>query len=194
MRSNSSTKPPKETTSSNSPCAVYNFYNCCDPSHSSNASASASFIWQSGNILDPFAQPGPQEVLTPVIGLVNTPDADLKNYQGLMPLHKKARLIEISIIRFPGSLSGPAYTATVKFSLVVLDFNGGLIRTISTAPIDYQSIPLRTWTPISISTVTGDLDIPAGQLVAGELTFGAALTAGQTVRMQYQLSGTGMLL
>ena len=89
---------------------------------------------------------------------------------------------------------GPPYTATVMFNLVVLDFNGAVIRTISTAPINYQSTPLRTWTPISLSTVSGDLDIPAGQLVAGELTFGSALASGQSVTMLYQLSGTGMLL
>jgi hypothetical protein len=177
--------------SSNNPCAVYNFYNCCDPS---SASEPAAFIWQSGNILDPHGWPNPQEVLTPVVGLGSGPDADLKNYQGLMPLHRSARLLEISIIRFPGWLSGPTYTATVMFSLVVLDFNGVVIRTISTVPINYQTLLLRTWTPISLSTVAGDLDVPAGQLVAGELTFGAALASGQSVSMQYQLSGTGMLL
>jgi hypothetical protein len=38
------------------------------------------------------------------------------------------------------------------------------------------------------------LDIPIGQLVAGELTFGAPLTSGQGFTSTYQLSGTGILL
>jgi hypothetical protein len=178
--------------SSNNPCAVYNFYNCCCPS---SASESAPFIWQSGSILDPHAQaPSTQEVLTPVFGIGSTPDADLKSYLGLMPLHRNARLIEISLIRFSPLTFGPPYTSTVTFNLVVLDFNGAVMRTISTAPINYQGIPLLTWTPVSLSTVPGDLDIPAGQLVAGELAFGAALATGQSLTMRYQLSGTGMLL
>lgn len=178
--------------SSNNPCAVYNFYNCCDPS---SASEPAAFIWQSGNILDPHSWPTPQELLTPVIGLGSGPDADLKSYQGLLPLHRKARLIEISLIKFPPMLSNlAAYTSTVMLNLVVLDFNGAVIRTISTATVNYQSLAIRTWIPIPLSTVPGDLDIPAGQLVAGEMIFGAAVPSNQMVSMFYQLSGTGTLL
>jgi hypothetical protein len=180
--------------SSNNPCAVYNFYNCCD---SSSASEPAPFIWQSGNVLDPMVEaPGTQEALNPYLYTTNKPDADLKSYQGLMPLHRNARLIEISLITFPPFHSGPAYTATVVLNLVVLDFNATVIRTISTATMNYLSIPVRTWTPISLSTVPGDLDIPAGQLVAGEMIFGAPLsTAPGTNHIErYQLSGTGMLI
>lgn len=178
--------------SSNNPCAVYNFYNCCDPS---TGSESGAFIWQSGNILDPHSWPTPQELLSPVMGLGSGPDADLKSYQGLMPLHRNARLIELSLIKFPPQLSNiSAYTATIVLNLVVLDFNGGIIRTISTATMNFQSLPVRIWTPISLSTVPGDLDIPAGQLVAGEMIFGAAVPANQSVSMFYQLSGTGILL
>jgi len=180
----------------NNPCAVYNFYNCCDPSA---APESSTFIWQSGNILDPYPQFGStstQESLSFVIGIGNVPDADLKTYQGLLPLHRKARLNEISLIRFKESSgsSSPPYTASVMFKLVVLDYAGALIRTISAAPINYQSLPLQTWTPISLSTAPGDLDVPAGQLVAGELAFGAPLATGQWVSFVYQLSGTGVLL
>jgi hypothetical protein len=180
--------------SSNNPCAVYNFYNCCDPS---NASGSAPFIWQSGDVLDPMAQPsGTQEVLEPYLYTQNEPAGKLKCYQGLMPLHRKARLIEISLITFPPWQTGAPYTASVMLNLVVLDFNGAIIRTISTATMNYQTIPVRTWTPISLSTVPGDLDIPAGQLVAGEMIFGALLTTTSFSHHyeRYQLSGTGMLL
>ncbi|MDX6501193.1 MAG: hypothetical protein QOG23_4453 [Blastocatellia bacterium] len=177
--------------SSNNPCAVYNFYNCCDPS---GASELPVFIWQSGNILDPQG-PGPQEALGPVVGIGSGPDADLKSYQGLMPLHRKARLIELSLIKLPPFLSNiSAYTSTVMLNLVVLDLNGVVIKTISTAPLNYQSLAVRTWIPIPVSTVPGDLDIPAGQLVAGEMIFGAPVASNQIVSMFYQLSGTGMLL
>jgi hypothetical protein len=130
-----------------------------------------------------------------MLGLSNFPDADLKNYMGLMPLHRSARLIEISLIRFAADNPvGPPYTASIMFNLVVLDYNGTVIRTISSAPINYQSAPLITWLPISLSTVPGDLDINVGQLVAGELTFGTPLATGQASYQIYQLSGTGMLI
>lgn len=178
--------------SSNSPCAVYNFYNCCDPS---TASQPASFLWHSGNVLEPHSLTGGQEFLSSMGPVNNWADTDLKNYMGLTPLHRNARLIEISLIKFPNVvITGSPYTATVIFNLVVLDYNGLVIKTISTAPINYQSTALRTWIPISLSTVPGDLDIPAGQLVAGELTFGAAFASGQSSFLVYQLSGTGMLL
>jgi len=87
-----------------------------------------------------------------------------------------------------------AYTSTVMLNLVVLDYNGAVIRTISTATMNFQSLAVRTWIPIPLSTVPGDLDIPAGQLVAGEMIFGAAVASNQMVSMLYQLSGTGTLL
>ncbi|MFL5387056.1 MAG: hypothetical protein ACJ8GN_31560 [Longimicrobiaceae bacterium] len=140
--------------------------------------------------------PNTQEALNPYLYSTNEPDTDLKSYQGLMPLHRNARLLEISLITFPPFHSGPAYTATVTLNWVVLDFSGTVIRTISTSPINYLSVPVRTWTPISLSTVPGDLDIPAGELVAGEMIFGAPLSTapGSNHIERYQLSGTGVLL
>jgi hypothetical protein len=178
--------------SSNNPCAVYNFYNCCTPA--GDGAGGGSFIWQSGNILDPQVQGGTQEVLTPVIGLGDFPDADLKSYQGLMPLHRKARLEDLSILRFAPVTSGPAYTAKVTLNVVVLDFAGTVVRTISTAPMDYQAIPLLTWTPIPLTSVAKDLEIAPGQLVAGELVFAATLNPNQSLVLRYQMSGTGTLL
>jgi hypothetical protein len=171
---------------------VYNFYNCCTPSQAA-ASSSSFFIWQSGDILDPQAQGlNIPERLAPVLAISNAPDADLKTYQGLTPLHRTAHLNEISLLRLSNDAPlGPPYTGTIVFNLVVLDFNGTVIRTISTSSINYVAVPFMTWTPIALSTLPGDLDIPAGQLVAGELTFGTALASGQLFFARYQLTGTG---
>ena len=188
--------------SSNSPCAVYNFYNCCDQA---SAPQSSSFIWMGGQPVGPLGIYGgtsgsgglnPDALGAVGFGAAQVPDSDLKFHLGMTPLHRSAHLNEVSIIRFLSAIadSGPAYTATIMFNLVVLDFNGVHVRTISTAPINFLAIPLNTWTPISLSTVPGDLDIPAGQVIAGQLVFGAALAANQQVRRYYQLTGTGTLL
>jgi hypothetical protein len=187
----------EENMSSNSPCAVYNFYNCCDQAA---ASKSNSFIWLGGQPVGPmgnYAGPlNPDAVGAVGFAAAQMPDSDLKFHLGMTPLHRSAHLNEVSLIRFVGAApdSGPPYTSTIVFNLVVLDFNGTQIRTISTAPINFLAIPLNTWTPISLSTVPGDLDIPAGQVIAGQLVFGAALAANQQVRRYYQLTGTGTLL
>ena len=177
---------------SNNPCAVYNFYNCCN-CNGSSPNASAPFIWQSGNILDPktAAPAATLEPLTPGFAIANSPNAALKAYLGLLPLHRKAQLKEISLIRF--AELGPPFTASINFDLVVLDLNGVVISQISTATVDYKLIPLKTWTPVALSTAAGALDVMPGQLIAGQLTFGApapSLTFGAI----YQLSGTGTLI
>src|SRR2546421_3153087 len=157
-------------TSSN-PCAVYNFYNCCANGNGSSSS-SALFIWQSANLLDPAGSSmTTQEALTPGFTFANVPNANLKAYLGLAPLHRKAQLQEISLLRFANA----RYTSTISFDLVVLDYAGLVVRQISTASLNYATLPIKVWTPISISSVPGDLDIPPGQLVAGQLTFGAPL-------------------
>jgi hypothetical protein len=183
----------------NNPCAVYNFYNCCNGAGSSAADAttSASFIWQSGNVLDPTraTSTATLEPLTPTFNLANAPNAALKAYLGLLPLHRKAQLKEITLIRFAEIASTPAFTASINFDLVVLDFNGVFLRQISTVTLDYRVIPLRTWTPITLSTASGVLDIMPGELIAGQLTFGAALPSSTSMFSAiYQLSGTGVLM
>lgn len=180
--------------SSNNPCAVYNFYNCCD-GNGPGSSGSALFIWQSGSVLDPQANPttATLEPLRPIFGLGNMPDGALKAYLGLLPLHRKAQLQEISLLRFTEMTSGAAYTASVGFDLVVMDYAGAVKRTISTAPLNYRNVPLTTWTPITLSTTPGDLDIIPGELVAGQLTFGAAIPSTSSFVALYQLSGTGLL-
>jgi hypothetical protein len=180
---------------STNPCAVYNFYNCCHDDASSSAggtSKSALFIWQSGNILDPSGMTA--ESLTLSVGMGNSPNAALKSSLGLLPLHKKAQLQEISLLRLPDQASGPAYAGTVKFDLVVMDYAGALIRKISTTTLDYKLIPLKVWTPIALSTATGDLDVMPGEVIAGQLTFGTALPSGTNYSPMYQLSGTGVLM
>ena len=131
--------------------------------------------------------------MTPGFVFGNSPNAALKAYQGLLPLHKKAQLKEISLLRFAEQAFGPPYTASINLDLVVLDFNGAVIRQISTVTMNYRLIQLGVWTPIALSAVAGDLDIMPGQLIAGQLTFGAALPTGTTFIAVYQLSGTGII-
>src|SRR3954454_9188932 len=134
--------------SSSSPCAVYNFYNCCDQMP---APQSSSFIWLGGQPIGPLGIYGgtsgglnPDALGGVGFAAAQIPDSDLKFHLGMTPLHRAAHLNEISIIRFLELFmdSGPAYTSTITFNLVVLDFNGTQIRTISTAPINFLAIPL----------------------------------------------------
>jgi hypothetical protein len=150
-------KLQEANVTANSPCAIYNFYNCCGNGNGSSAAQSAPFIWHSGLVLDPTGTGSASTELLEAVGFVvtNRPNAALKAYWGLTPLHKKAQLKEIMLLRLPEQTSGPAYTATINFDLVVMDFNGVFVRQISTVALDFRVIPLRTWTPITLSAVAG---------------------------------------
>ncbi len=185
-------------TSAN-PCAVYNFYNCCDCDSSPAADGGTSpslFVWQSGNLLDPHstAPTGSQEPLTPTFYHGNSPNPGLKAYLGLAPLHRKAQLKEISLLRFADEVSGAAFTAPISFDLVILDYSGAVVRKISTVTLDYRIVPVGKWTAITLSTAAGELDVAPGEVVAGQLTFGAALPKGGSYSAVYQLSGTAAFI
>jgi hypothetical protein len=185
----------EEIMTSSNPCAVYNFYNCCGHTNGSSSSQSAPFIWHSGSILDPQAASttATTEPLASVFSLGNSPNAALKAYMGLTPLHRKAQLQEIMLLRFPEATFGPPYTGSVNLDLVVLDYAGAVIRQLSTVALNYKTIPLKTWTPMTLSTVASALDILPGEIVAGQLTFGTAVPSGTQFVAFYHLSGTGIL-
>ena len=157
---------------------------------------SGLFIWQSGMILDLNASYGTAtEPLGPVFGIGGAPNAALKSSLCLLPLHRKAQLKEIFLLRFPEYHSGTTpYNPAIEFDLVVMDYSGALIRKISTATLDYKAVPLKVWTPISLSAAPGDLDVMPGEVVAGQLTFDTAMPSSSIYSTQFQLSGTGVLL
>jgi hypothetical protein len=82
------------------------------------------------------------EPLTPVVGVGTFPNASLKGSLGLFPVHRKAQLKDMALLRFADNVTGPPYPASISLDLVVLDFNGTLIRTISAAATNYKLVPL----------------------------------------------------
>jgi hypothetical protein len=181
---------------STDPCAVYNFYNCCHDESSAAGDSSKLFVWQSAGGPDPtrLNYTSSVEPLGPSVGIGNAPNTSLKAYLGLFPVHRKAQLQDISFFRYPDPPSGTPYTGGLSLDLIVMDFNGAFIRTISTATLNYKTTPLLAWTPIPLSAIPGDLDILPGQVVAGQLTWAAALPPGSAYYTLYQLSGTGALI
>ncbi len=167
-----------------------------DSSAPNPASESGLFIWQSGMILDVNASYGTTtEPLGPVFGIGGAPNAARKSSLCLLPLHREAQLKEIFLLRFPEYHSGSTpYNPAIEFDLVVMDYSGASIRKISTATLNYKAVPLKVWTPISLSAAPGALDVMPGEVVAGQLTFDSAMPSSSIYSTQFQLSGTGVLL
>lgn len=157
---------------------------CCD---------GCVFPWTSGSILDPGNSDYPNftnpEILTQKFSLGNWVGTDGVAYNGLTPWHRTARLMELSVLKLP---LPTGYIGSANLDIVVLDYAGNVLRTISTATINMISVLDYSWMPISLSTITGDLDVLAGEVVAGQLTMDTS-NAPSTI-LTYQLSGSGRFL
>lgn len=68
-------------------------------------------------------------------------------------------------------------TEQLNMDLIVSDYAGNVLRTISTQPIDLIAAPpLQVWMPISLSTQGGDLVIQPNELVVQRFTISAPNT------------------
>jgi hypothetical protein len=122
-------------------------------------------------------------------------DADKKGYVGLQPLHRKARLVEISILRvfLINRIDIPAsYSGTVFLDLLVMDLFGNTLRSVSSAPVDYKSLSEKVWAPITLTGVAPDLEIQGGEVVLARVSFSAPdLASPNNLRLQPALSAIG---
>jgi len=138
---------------------------------SQSSCKSCVFPWTSGSILEPhnfdypnFSNP---EVLTQTLSLANSVGTDGMAYNGLTPWHRKAELMELSVLKLP---LPAGYIGSANLDIVVLDYSGVVLRTISTTTINLVTLVDYSWTSINLSTVIGDLYISSGEIVAGQLT------------------------
>jgi hypothetical protein len=178
-------------------CApVYNFYNCCCKDTAASAPSTAIsgfFVWPSDNAL----QPQSIGALDPIVcaGIPVFIDADKKGFVGLQPIHRKARLVEISVLRvfLLARIDIPAaYTGTVFLDLLVMDLFGNILRTISSAPTDYKLLNEKVWTPVPLTSVATDLVINVGEVVISRTTFSAPdLPTPNSIRLQPAFSAIG---
>lgn len=144
------------------------------------------FPWFSATVLNHHSDQA-VEPLTPYISSFNRPGPDLTAHQSMSPLNADARLVDISVFKDKSLFAG--YTDTIDFSLVVLDFAGNILRTISTANIDFQAAPDAVWLPVTLSTNGADTTILAGEVVAGQILVGSP--PSQFGHFPYQMTGRG---
>ena len=164
-----------------SKAATVNNHCCCEGEQSS------IILWRGANsplnFGGPFNSPA---ALGFVHGANNRPNTStLKSYQALEPIHRATELLDLSFIK----LSGDNVTGTLDITAVVFDFQGNILRTISTTPIDFKAAPLKTWLPISLVANAADLKIDVGEGVACQLQFSADPPSNST--QFYQIGGTG---
>ena len=179
-------------------CApTYNFYNCCDPNAGSGAGKAHKFIWGTDstptNTQDMAGLP-PDALLSSGT-MLNIPP-DKRNFLNLAPLPVPADLLSIYVMRFAHRVPSvpdipPAYTAPVDFDLVVMDLMGNVLRTISTAVIDYRILLHKVWTAIPLTGTTAHLSIQPGEIVAARVIFGAP---SPSVQLSFQLTGVGQII
>lgn len=178
-------------------CApTYNFYNCCCEDTAGTGhpdKISGYFVWPVDNALQPVSK----AALDPVYsgGLAVFIDADKKGFVGLQPMHRKVRLVEISVLRvyLLTRIDIPAaYTGTVLLDILVMDLFGTVLRTLTPAPLDYKALSEKIWTPIALTNVAADLEIAAGEIVLARVTFSAPdLVPPNNIRLQPALNAIG---
>lgn len=178
-------------------CApTYNFYNCCCDDKAAPGEAgkiSGYFVWPVDNALQPVAK----AALDPVYsgGIAVFIDSDNKGFVGLQPMHRKVRLVEISVLRvyLLARIDIPAaYAGTVLLDIVVMDLFGTILRTLTPAPLDYKALAEKVWTPIALTTVAADLEIAASEIVVARITFSAPdLNPPNSIRLQPALNAIG---
>jgi hypothetical protein len=182
-------------------CApTYNFYNCCDCSGATGGAGTPGaktnkFIWAPDStstwLPDFVATTNPDPL--GMGGKVSSIDSDKKDFLTLQALHVPVDLLNLSILRFSTPVPSfvdvpPSYTASVDLEIVVLDYLGNTLRTISQAPVNYKTLPDRKWTAIPLTGVTADLSIQLGEVVAARVQFGAP---DLYVQLWFTLSGIG---
>jgi hypothetical protein len=183
-------------------CApTYNFYNCCDCNAAPGGTGTggnnktSKFIWapdSTSTYLPDFVVTTTPDPLG-MGGKVASVDADKKDFLNLQALQVAVDLLSLSILRFATPVPSfndipPSYTASVDFEIVVLNYLGITLRTISQAPMNYKTLLDRKWTPIPLTAVTADLSIQVGEVVAARVQFGAA---DPNIRLYFTLSGIG---
>lgn len=180
-------------------CApTYKFYNCCDFAGGAAGNKPPKVTWgthSTPTYTADFAG-GPPDALTMGGNMVSAIFPDKREFLNLVPLPVAADLLNIYILRFaantPGNADIPAsYTASVDLEVVVLDFVGNVVRTISAAPINYKTLPDKVWTAIPLTGVTSALSIQPGEMVAARVKFGAT---SPVVSLAFQLTGIGQLI
>jgi hypothetical protein len=178
---------------------IYNFYNCCcddKTAAGSGSKLSGFFIWPVDNAL----HPEPKSPQDPIFsgGIPILIDADKKGNVGLQPMHRKARLVELSVLRvyLVSRIDIPAaYTGTILLDLVVMDLFGTIRRTISAAPQDYRLLGEKIWTPISLTAAAPALEVDADEVVLARIAFSAPdLASPNNIRLQPAFSAIGEFL
>ncbi|HEX6375642.1 MAG TPA: hypothetical protein VFZ91_07965 [Allosphingosinicella sp.] len=147
--------------------------------------------------MDNALHPEPKAALDPVYsaGIPIFIDADKKGFVGLQPMHRKVRLVEISVMRVHllNRIDIPAgYGGTVLLDLLVMDLFGAVLRTLTPAPLDYKALAEKVWAPIPLTTVVADLEIGASEIVIARVTFSAPdLSPPNNIRLQPALNAIG---
>lgn len=157
-------------------CIVEDMTKCC------------LFPWGSGSVLNHHSSTAALEPVKVSFATYNKPGSDLNSHQSLMPLPYDAMLVDLAFVKDPDVSN---FAGTILFDLVVHDFAGTLIRTISANSIDYQAAPGWTWIDVPLTSNALDLNIASGEIVAGRLTFGSMPSSGI---FAYQMTGRGKFL
>ena len=72
------------------------------------------------------------------------------------------------------------------------DFQDNIIRTISTAPINFVATAIDQWTNVPLVTTPSDLIIQPNEGVAVQLSFSSSVSGNPSFR--YQVVGTGQFV
>ena len=161
---------------------TYNFYNCCcgdetqtsDEITNPSSAAGAVFPFKTiGGDVSAFWNTGIVDRTTPY------------NYSSNLPQNLTSVFTNMESYPFPFEINdlwfikgGERNTSSqsLDMDLVVSDYSGAILRTISTQSIDVISAPLHVWMPISLSTTPADLVIQPNEIVVQRFTISAPNT------------------
>lgn len=149
---------------------VYNFYNCCCPDQNGNSNNNGSSVstnhtfpiktvnaglwtdWRTGdvNMSSPFYYP------------INLPGNVSEIFNNMEAFHFPFKIKELSL--FKSGVSGTT-NEKMEISIIVMDMDGTVLRTLSTSTIEIVSAPVETWVPIPLVSSPSDLTISPNEII-----------------------------
>ncbi len=148
---------------------VYNFYNCCCPdqndSSTNGSSQNVSTIfpiktvnaglwtdWRTGdvNFSAPFYYP------------INPPQNVTEIFNNMEAFHFPYKLKELSF--FKSGVLGST-NETMELSILVMDMDGAILRTLSTTTNELVSAPEESWVSIPLVSSAADLTISPSEII-----------------------------
>lgn len=161
------------------PGPVYNFYNCCCDGGSSGGevpTAPAASVFPiktiNGNLQADWVT-GDIDRARPHQFRINQPNGQTEIFTNLEAYPFAYRLRQLAIVK---QLESGSTAETMNMDLVVMDFAGNALRTVSAQPVGLVGLASDVWVPVPLVADPVALEIRPGEVVIQRCTISAVVS------------------